>query len=279
METNKSLNISVILISFNHKDYIEKAIESVLSQVTDLNYEIIVHDDASTDGTRAIIERYVELYPGRIIPILREANMYGQGVSPFAEPLKIARGEYVALCECDDYWVSTNKIQSQYDIMINCPKLSFCCHNAFIDYVDTGKRTRFNDDLDSGYYATPDLVTRDWFVPTASLFFKNPEDKDFLPVWFGNVRSQDLVLEIFLSLKGDFFYDNEVRSVYRKNSVGSFSAKNEEPWHYLKLRISLFRKLYSAMPAKYRLLIVRDIYLSYLKIIYAMFVKRKNVDE
>lgn len=106
--------ISIICITYNHGDYLTEAIESFLAQKSEYKFEIIIHDDASTDSTASIVRNYADKYPTIIRPIYNEVNQYSQNVNlPIANCNKIAKGSYIAFCEGDDYWIDAYKLQQQ----------------------------------------------------------------------------------------------------------------------------------------------------------------------
>ena len=106
--------LSICCVTYNHKKYIRQCLDSFLMQKTNFKFEIIIHDDASTDGTADIIKEYYEKYPDIIKPIFQTENQFSQGKSiskTFIYPR--IKGKYVALCEGDDYWTDPYKLQKQ----------------------------------------------------------------------------------------------------------------------------------------------------------------------
>ncbi len=125
--------VSVLMFVYNQVAYLERAIRSVVGQVGDFSAEIIIHDDASTDGSREIIQRYADRYPDLIIPILQEENQMQQGVNfinRFITPR--VTGKYIAYCEGDDYWTDSRKLSCQIDILDRHPEYSGVCHNCVV---------------------------------------------------------------------------------------------------------------------------------------------------
>ena len=98
--------VSICCITFNHKPYIAQCLEGLINQNVHFDFEIIVNDDCSTDGTAEIIKDYASRYPGRFIPILHDQNQYSRGIKRILQTFVFprARGKYIALCEGDDYW-------------------------------------------------------------------------------------------------------------------------------------------------------------------------------
>ena len=110
--------ISVCVTAFNHEKYIENCLESILLQQTNFDFEIIVHDDASQDGTASIIREYAKRHPSLIIPILQTKNCYSEdGHAPLMNCATMARGEYLAICEGDDYWLESDKLKIQNEVL------------------------------------------------------------------------------------------------------------------------------------------------------------------
>ena len=110
--------VSICCITYNHSDYIKDAIEGFLMQKTTFPFEVIIHDDASTDGTTEIIRDYVSKYPDLINAIFQTENQYSKkrGITVrFVYP--VTRGKYIALCEGDDYWTDQYKLQKQVDFL------------------------------------------------------------------------------------------------------------------------------------------------------------------
>lgn len=270
-EHKRPIAVSVVCTSFNQVSYIQDALNSFLDQNADFCYEIIVHDDHSCDGTAAIVDEYSRAHPKLITAILQTENKYSKGVSPLVETFKVANGKYIAICEGDDYWIDVNKLKIQFDFMESNPAVPFVCHNAFVEYIGSGERHLFNRTLSSGYYDAVSLMLKNWFIPTASLFIRKDIIPQNFPKWFGRVQSQDITLEIILALKGRFYYYERPMSIYRKNAIGSLSAKQTKPWGYLIKRIDLFWKIFFILPFKLKPLAIFDILRSCAKIMYAKF--------
>lgn len=114
--------LSVCCITYNQEKYIAQALDSFLMQETDFTFEIIVRDDASTDGTAKIIRAYQEKFPNIIKPIYEKENGYQKGISPMLVVYKKAQGDYCAICEGDDFWVDALKLQKQVDFLENNPE-------------------------------------------------------------------------------------------------------------------------------------------------------------
>lgn len=128
---NKPL-VSICCITYNHESFIRDCLEGFMMQQTNFPFEILIHDDASTDGTADIIREYETKYPDIIKPIYQTENQYSKGVVGInaAYNFPRAQGKYVALCEGDDRWISANKLQKQVDYLESHPDCSACYHSV-----------------------------------------------------------------------------------------------------------------------------------------------------
>ena len=125
--------VTIICNTFNQERYIRKTLEGLLMQKTNFLYEVIVHDDASTDRTPSIIREYAEKYPHIIVPILQKENQFSKGVWITNDLLlPMAKGKYIAMCEGDDFWTDPNKLQMQADIMEKYPECSVFLYSFFL---------------------------------------------------------------------------------------------------------------------------------------------------
>ena len=119
--------VSISCITYNHAPYIKQCLDGFLMQKTTFSFEVLIHDDASTDGTTEIIKDYAQKYPEIIKPLYEEENQWIKGRRGSAEfNFPRARGKYIALCEGDDYWIDENKLQMQVDFLENNPEYGMC---------------------------------------------------------------------------------------------------------------------------------------------------------
>lgn len=113
----KQIQVTIICDAFNHAPYIRNTLDHFVNQRVNFPFEILIHDDASTDGTAEIIREYAEKYPRLFTPILQTENQYSKGVPIINTELKKVRGKYIAFCEGDDFWPDLDKLQKQYDFL------------------------------------------------------------------------------------------------------------------------------------------------------------------
>ena len=210
----QEIKVSVVCNAYNHELYIRDALEGFVIQKTNFAFEVLIHDDASTDKTADIIREYEAKYPGIIKPIYQTENQYTKGgVSRFQAPR--IKGKYVALCEGDDYWTDPLKLQKQYDAMEAHPEIDICAHAAIMVNAKNEKKIdliapRKKNDIIS---AEDVIYGGGAFVATNSLFYKA-----YLYTTLFEFRKSfriDYTLQIQGALRGGMLYLSEVMSVYR----------------------------------------------------------------
>lgn len=125
------LLVSIECLTYNHEPYIAQTLDGFLMQKTNFPFEVIVHDDASTDKTADIICEYEKKFPKIIKPIYETENQYSKHDGSLARIVNAAlKGKYVAMCEGDDYWIDENKLQMQVDFLERNPEYGMCFSNA-----------------------------------------------------------------------------------------------------------------------------------------------------
>jgi glycosyltransferase involved in cell wall biosynthesis len=212
--------VSVICTTFNHESFVTDAIEGFIMQNTSFKFEVLIHDDASTDGTVKIIKEYEKKYPDLINAIYQSENQYSKGVSIFKEFLyPKVRGKYIAICEGDDFWIDPLKLQTQVDLMEFNKKSSLCCHDAIMLWENKQKQPRLFAPDNLPTKLTMNDILNDWVIPTASMLFKSDVIID-LPNWSEKVVNGDFFLQLWCAHHGEIDYINKPMCVYRKDLYG-----------------------------------------------------------
>ena len=126
--------VSICAVCYNHANYLRQALDGFLAQRGDFDIEILVHDDASTDGSAEILRRYAARYPDKIFPILQRENQYRQGRQNISGIFNFprARGKYIALMDCDDYWCNPGKLEAQVSYLEAHPDCAMTVHAAAV---------------------------------------------------------------------------------------------------------------------------------------------------
>ena len=270
-ESKQKLMVSVWVITYNHVNYIGKCLESILSQKTSFSFEICLGEDDSSDGTRELCRRYAGMHPDKIRLFERERNdprrkgCAGVWQYNYIETLRACHGKYIALCDGDDFWSSTDKLQKQVDLLEKYPDLSGCFHK--VGQVDEDDNVIC---ADMGYppirqqrYSLDYLLRYGVFSPVLSVVFRNRED--IAPDWFRQSLVGDILLHTGNLLEGDYGFLDEVMGYYRIHSQGLASGSSRR--ELVKISIQAFKLMgehYSIAERKSYRQGLRTLYLSYI---------------
>jgi len=221
--------VSICCITYNHEKYISEAIDSFLMQETNFPFEIIVRDDASTDNTANIIRRYEREYPKIIKPIYELENGYQKGIKPLATAVRKAKGEYIAICEGDDFWINVDKLQKQVVLLNQYPNINFCFHKAQILNMITQQAYENESYINHDGIISADTIiaTLDkLMVPTASIMVRATiiEDVHNYITKRPWLSVGDFYFRIFGVANGGGLYINSTMSVYRYFTPGSWTV-------------------------------------------------------
>ena len=213
-------------LSYNHAKFIRRALEGFVTQKTDFPYEVIIHDDASTDGTADIIREYEKNYPDLIKAIYQKENQFSKGISPtkaFVFPK--VRGEYLALCEGDDCWTDENKLQLQYDYMRAHPECAMCVHQATLHDCFKNTDSAFPENTDSREFTIEEIIPLGGGAfATNSMLMKKGVYMN-LPDCFKAKGFSDYQVLINGALNGTVYYFARNMSTYNLGVAGSWTQR------------------------------------------------------
>lgn len=277
----ENIEVSICCLTYNHVNYIEDALKGFLMQKTNFKYEVLIHDDASTDGTTQVLLEYQKRYPDIIKLSLEEENQYGKGKKYTQSLLLEAKGKYSAFCEGDDFWIYDGKLQEQYNLMEQHKEISMCYHNALI-YSQNDDRIRLNvANHPTGYISDEDIIctTKGWY-PTASLFGYTEllieQDRFIAPTSDEGYRN-------FMACKGRVFFLNRVWSVYRDFTDTGWNTRyynNKElaALHFIKT-ILYFQEFNNYSQRRFDKYIEKRLFQGIYKYRDAHYMKTGSVDE
>ncbi len=229
---DEQIMVSVFCATYNHEKYIRKCLDGFIMQKTNFKFEVLVHDDASTDKTADIIREYEEKYPDIIKPIYQTENQYSKGVQigvTFQYPR--AKGKYIAFCEGDDYWCDENKLQRQFDIMESHPECSICVHNIGDNVFYGQDMTKV---LNRAKERTVGATIFGYPVKDARAFGVVEFDKDRKVI---GIEEKPLNPKSNYAVPGLYFYDNRVVEI----------AKNVKPSERGEIEITSVNNAYLEM--------------------------------
>lgn len=211
--------VSVLMLTYNQSGYIDEAIQGVLSQQTNFPFELVIGDDASSDDTVAKIEKWQKKFPDTIRVFAYKQNK--GTIQNFLSTRSECSGKYMAICEGDDYWIYSHKLQTQVDFLESHPDYSSCIHRVINYYEDKGTKSLSN----GGQKEVNDIVdlSRGNFISNVSSLFRNDLFQE-LPEWFPSVAVYDYPLHMLNAQYGKLHFFKRPMAVYRKNSVGIWSC-------------------------------------------------------
>jgi glycosyltransferase involved in cell wall biosynthesis len=219
------VKLSILIVTYNHEQYLAQALDSVVMQQVDFDYEIIVGEDHSTDRTREILLEYHKKYPQKFKLLLHDKN---QGAcANFVQSFKACTGDYIAYLEGDDYWTDTFKLQKQVDFLDSHPECAICFHNCEEFYDDGSKPSWLYCSEDQKKFTKlEDLIAKGNFIPSCSALFRNGLFEEF-PDWYHTLGMGDWTLHILNAQHGDIGYINEVMGRHRNHSGGTWSLRSQ----------------------------------------------------
>lgn len=235
------------MITYNQEKFIAQAVDSVLMQETDFDFEIVIGEDCSADATPDILKQYQQKHPKRIRLLLRKANL---GVHRnFVDALAASQGQYAAALEGDDYWTSPHKLQEQVNFLDSHPECAICFHDATKFYEDGSREPAAYCPADQKEISTvEDLLVKN-FIPFCTVMFRQRLFAPF-PDWYYDLSMGDWPLHILNAEHGNIGYINEVMAAYRIHEQGVWSRLDKI--QMLQGFIKLFEQLKAHLDARYR---------------------------
>lgn len=239
------MKVSILMTTYNHENFITKAIDSVLMQETTFEYQIVIGEDCSTDNTRNILLSYQERFPGKFKLLLHDRNL--GGLENGRQVLHACTGEYIASLDGDDYWTSPVKLQKQADYLDDHPECSSCFHDVLIIHEDGSKEPIHYRQSQKEFSTVEDLLL-DNFIPTSAIMFRKCQFGK-IPDWFGTLKIADWPIHILNAHHGKIKYFNDVMGVYVVHLGGVWSTKDSKI--HAKIIIEMFEALSINLDGKY----------------------------
>jgi len=243
--------VSVMLITYNHEDYIAQALESILEQERDFSIEINVIDDASTDQTQSIVRKYAYENPGLINCYFNPANA-GHTATQLntIRGFSTLRGQYFSLLEGDDYWTDKQKLKKQIAFLEEEPKFVACAHYTMKVFEDGQPPKHFLPFKTFGRNVAEsyDLISMASAFHLSSVVYRNIF-KQLPPACFYDPYSCDITINFVYGMFGKFYCIPEHMSAYRIHETGTFSTRSiEEIWNF---HLNGYHRFFLYMAPKY----------------------------
>lgn len=244
----RGILVSIDCSTYNHEQYISQALNGFLKQKTNFHFEIIVHDDASTDNTAKIIKKYQSQFPYLFRCIYQSENQYSKNEKNIWGDITfpLARGKYIALCEGDDYWTDPFKLQKQVDFLENNKDYSICFHRYKI--LDQESQIFRNDNCGflfdnltyCGAEINTELFLKHWVTQPATMVFRKDCFDISVIKKYHYFRDTHLIYHLLQNGKG-YLFEFE-GAVYREH-LGGISSK--KPWkHQVDMGIAVAKELF-----------------------------------
>lgn len=251
----EQVQVSIVCNTYNHEEYIKDALDSFLMQETNFKYEVLIHDDASTDKTADIIREYEAKYPNIIKPIYQKENQYSQKKSIAIYQYPRVKGKYIAFCEGDDYWLDPLKLQKQYDIMEAHPEIDICTHGAISVNAETKKKiNNITPSKENRIMPMEEVIMGDGGYVAANSIFYRAELNNDIPEFRRQFKYQ-YCIKLQGTIRGGMYYIADVMSAYRVLTKSSWTrnmAQNPEKWiAFHEAKRNMFRLLDEFTEFKY----------------------------
>lgn len=220
-------------------------------QNTNFKFEVLIHDDASTDGTTEIIKEYEQKYPEIIRPIYEKENQFSKGINiTKTYNLPRVKGKYIALCEGDDYWTDPYKLQKQVDFMETNPDYTICFHNVDVIHENLNKIIKIfpTEEMKKREFSFENLLTYN-FIQTNSVMYRWNAFENIIDKIPNNILPGDWYLHLIFARQGKIHFMEDVMSVYRVNDGGIWGGKNDDvklikyPFKILNFYINVYKKI------------------------------------
>lgn len=247
------IQVTIRCFTFNHERFIRQCLEGFVMQKADFRFEAIVHDDASTDNTAAIIREYAEKYPDIIKPIYETENQYSKHDGSLTRIMNAhTRGKYIAMCEGDDYWTDPYKLQKQVDFLESHPDYVMCSSRFDKYWQESGLLEEDPDKKFKGAdYDLQNLIGGKWLTQTLTVMYRRSALDLKRYEQYG--MSLDMILFYELLKHGKGYCFPEVMGVYRYHDGGVWSevSQNRRRLTEFKARLAIYRVEQNEMAARF----------------------------
>lgn len=217
MQSLDSPLVTIHCVTFNHEKFLRETLDSFLMQKTTFSFEVIIHDDLSTDGTRDIIKEYKKKYPNIIKPFLEKQNQFSLGKDDFIKKMfLLSKGKYIAQCEGDDFWTDENKLQKQVDFLEKHADYALCFHPVKVFFQDGKKEPYIFPEGKAKKDFTLDKLLQANFIQSNSVLFRTVKYEDIKT----GITPYDWYMLLYHAQFGKIGFINEVMSAYRRHDKG-----------------------------------------------------------
>jgi glycosyltransferase involved in cell wall biosynthesis len=238
---NKAI-LTIVCPTYNHEKYIKQALDSMLTQKTTFEFEILIHDDASTDNTSSLIKEYASAYPKIIKPIIQTVNQHSRGIRNADIIYPLIKTKYIAICEGDDYWTDPLKLQKQVDFLEANPDYSICWGGYSELHMSNNQliKPQWKDELVGDHEINLENVFSPYCTLTLTALFRSNCLNTVRINEFNHFRDNTIYIQCLTQGKG--YLINSDFGVYRIHEGGVYSALSDfekSSSSYLNIREAL----------------------------------------
>lgn len=225
------LTVSIVVTTYNHINYIRRCLDSLIAQKGFFTSEIIVGDDCSTDGTIEVIREYADRLPAVVKVVDRRRNV-GM-LQNMKECIDLCSGNYIAICEGDDYWISESNLTEKLSVLQKDDKLAMCfswvlleleSQNSFLPHVEQGS-------LSTGKVTFLSLASAPLTANFSCCVYRNSALKSVPEEYYEGKFSADWLLNLYIADKGDVFFLKKILTVYTVQEKGQWSGLSDSIKH------------------------------------------------
>lgn len=226
---------------YNHEKYVAQAIESIIGQKTNFPFRLVIGEDCSKDGSRAIIAQYAAAYPDKVFPVYHEHNLGAQGNGSYL--CAVIEADYACICEGDDYWIDEYKLQKQVDFLQANPDFSMCFTDVkIVDELGHNKPwDHYFPKIEKDVLTIDDFILSYMsIIPTPTIMFRNVLPRP-LPPFYIKTISADICIQLMVADKGKTKYLPDTTAVYRNHS-GGITKSDDAIARTYDLRIDMYEE-------------------------------------
>jgi len=222
MADKENILVSICCTTYNHENYIRQCLDGFVMQKTNFSFEILVHEDASTDNTSKIVKEYETHYPDLFRCVYQTENQFLKQNTLVNILFRMARGKYIAMCEGDDYWTDPLKLQKQVDFLEANQDFAICFHK--VEILNTlSNKTIISNKIQKSITTVKDLALGN-YIYTASNVHRNRQKE--IPKWFFECPVGDYPLHLLNAQYGKIKFMEDIMAVYRIHNQGIWGTKN-----------------------------------------------------
>jgi glycosyltransferase involved in cell wall biosynthesis len=219
------------MITYKHEEFIAQALDGILKQRTDFDFDVVVGEDFSPDGTKDVLQQYANKYPKKVKVLYRDKNLGMMG--NLIDTISHCHGKYIAFCEGDDFWTDPRKLQIQVDFLEKNPDYALCGHD--VKCLKGKKKYRNNQQSVKTNADLKYLLRRGNYMPTLSVVYRNFADMIPFLEKFRDAPFGDYLMRICNAEHGRIHYMKKKMAVYRAHSGGVWSNMTLEQGFFKNL--------------------------------------------